>query len=191
MKPYRSVSHSASPPRPPPLGTHPMITTSPLVGAPLGPTLFRLAVPGVIGALLFSMPGLVEAHFLKSSGADALAAVALVYPLIILSAMFSAGAIGGAVSGLTARAVGAGDSADVGAGGAVRATLVSLRERQRHRSGRGPALRNPGVSRDHRLLAREHAVFGDARQRRHGAPGLRGGHSARVLQRVGVVDHPA
>ena len=102
-----------------------MITTSPLVGAPLGPTLFRLAVPGVIGALLFSMPGLVEAHFLKSSGADALAAVALVYPLIILSAMFSAGAIGGAVSGLTARAVGAGDKAQASSV-LVCAVLISL-----------------------------------------------------------------
>lgn len=86
-----------------------MNKTSPLVGAPLGATMFRLAVPGVIGALLFSMPGLIEATFLKSSGANALAAVALVYPLIILAAMFSAGAIGGAVSGLTARALGAGD----------------------------------------------------------------------------------
>lgn len=86
-----------------------MNKASPLVGAPLAPTMFRLAVPGVIGALLFSTPGLIEASFLRASGADALAAVALVYPLIILAAMFSAGAIGGAVSGLTARAVGAGD----------------------------------------------------------------------------------
>lgn len=77
--------------------------------------MFRLAIPGVIGALLFSLPGLIEASFLKSSGADALAAVALVYPLIILAAMFSAGAIGGAVSGLTARAIGAGDDKEASA----------------------------------------------------------------------------
>lgn len=86
-----------------------MSQTSTLVGAPLGPTMVRLAIPGVIGALLFSLTGLIEARFLRSSGADALAAVALVYPLVILAAMFSAGAIGGAVSGLTARAIGAGD----------------------------------------------------------------------------------
>lgn len=86
-----------------------MTNSSPLVGAPLGPTMFRLAVPGVIGALLTSSPGLVEAAFLKTSGADALAAVALVYPLVILAGMFSAGAFGGAVSGFTARAVGAGN----------------------------------------------------------------------------------
>ena len=102
-----------------------MSQTSPLVGAPLGPTMFRLAVPGVIGALLFSMPGLIEASFLKASGADALAAVALVYPLIILAAMFSAGAIGGAVSGLTARAIGAGDYEEASAV-LVCAVLISV-----------------------------------------------------------------
>ncbi len=92
-----------------------MSQQSTLVGAPLGPTMFRLAIPGVVGALLFSLPALIEASFLKNSGADALAAVALVYPLIILAAMFSAGAIGGAVSGLTARAIGAGDDREASA----------------------------------------------------------------------------
>ncbi len=86
-----------------------MTNTSALVGAPLLSTMTRLAVPGVIGALLFSTLGLIEASFLRHTGTDALAAIALVFPLIILCAMFSAGAIGGAVSGRTARAIGAGD----------------------------------------------------------------------------------
>lgn len=81
-----------------------------LVGTPLGPTMLRLAIPGVIGALLFSALGLIEAAYLRAAGADALAAVAVVFPLVMLSAMFSAGAIGGAVSGRTARAIGAGDA---------------------------------------------------------------------------------
>lgn len=102
-----------------------MSQQSPLVGAPFGPTMIRLAIPGVIGALLFSLPGLIEASFLKNSGADALAAVALVYPLTILAAMFSAGAIGGAVSGLTARAIGAGDSREASAV-LVCAVLISI-----------------------------------------------------------------
>ncbi len=102
-----------------------MSQTSPLVGAPLASTMFRLAVPGVIGALLFSSPGLVEASFLKAAGADALAAVALVFPLVILAAMFSAGAIGGAVSGLTARAIGAGDYKEASAV-LVCAVLISI-----------------------------------------------------------------
>lgn len=102
-----------------------MIKTSPLVGAPLASTLFRLAVPGVVGALLFSGLGLVEATFVKSAGADALAAVALVFPLIILAAMFSAGAIGGAVSGRTARAIGAGNEQEASAV-LVCAVVISL-----------------------------------------------------------------
>ena len=67
-------------------------------------------MPGVIGALLTSLPGLFEAAFLKEAGAEALAAAALVYPLVILSGMFSAGAFGGAVSGFIARAIGSGDA---------------------------------------------------------------------------------
>lgn len=110
---------------------------SPLVGAPLAPTMFKLAVPGVIGALLFSALSMAEAGFLKNAGVDALAAVAVVFPLIMLAAMFSAGAIGGAVSGLTARAIGAGDHQEASAvlvcavilsflGGALLWLLVSL-----------------------------------------------------------------
>jgi len=99
--------------------------TSPLVGAPLARTMFKLAVPGVIGSLLFSSVGLVEATYLKHAGADALAAVAVVFPLVILAAMFSAGAMGGAISGFTARAVGAGDS-DQASAVLVCAVLISL-----------------------------------------------------------------
>ena len=86
-----------------------MTQASSLVGAPPGSTMLKLAVPGVVGALLFSGPGLLETVYLRHAGADALAAVAMVFPLIMLAMMFAAGAIGGAVSGRTARAIGAGD----------------------------------------------------------------------------------
>ncbi|MDA0953860.1 MAG: MATE family efflux transporter [Proteobacteria bacterium] len=102
-----------------------MVSQSPLIGAPLGPTMLRLGIPGIIGALLTSLPGLVEATFLKSSGSEALAAVALVYPLVILAGMFSAGAFGGAVSGFVARALGAGDHAQAN-GVLVCAVLISI-----------------------------------------------------------------
>ncbi len=102
-----------------------MDQSSPLVGAPLASTMFRLAVPGVIGALLFSGLGLAEAGFLKSAGADALASVAIVFPLVILAGMFSAGAIGGAISGFTARALGAGDH-EQAASVLVSAVIISI-----------------------------------------------------------------
>ena len=83
---------------------------SPLVGAPLAPTMLRLAIPGVIGALIFTLLNTVEASYLQKIGTDALAGVALMFPLIMLAMMFSAGAIGGAVSGHIARALGGGDN---------------------------------------------------------------------------------
>ena len=102
-----------------------MSQSSPLIDAPLAPTMFRLAVPGVVGALLTSLPSLIEANFLKESGAQALASVALVYPLVILCGMFSAGAFGGAVSGFVARALGAGNQ-DEASAVLVCAVLISL-----------------------------------------------------------------
>ena len=57
---------------------------SPLVGAPLLPTLTRLAVPGIIGSMLQMALIVVEAIFLSRAGTLALAAVATVFPLIML-----------------------------------------------------------------------------------------------------------
>lgn len=71
--------------------------------------MFKLGLPGVIGALIFSMLGMIEAWFVSQYGTETIAAVALVFPLIMLAAMLSAGAVGGAVSGATARALGSGD----------------------------------------------------------------------------------
>ena len=82
---------------------------SPLVGAPLLPTMMRLAVPGVLGAMIQMLLIVVEAWFLSRAGTTALAAVATVFPLVMLANMLSAGAIGGATSGAVARALGAAD----------------------------------------------------------------------------------
>ena len=62
-----------------------------------------------MGASIQSLLPVVEAWYLSSAGTIALAAVAIVFPLIMLANMFSAGAIGGATSGAVARALGAGD----------------------------------------------------------------------------------
>ena len=71
----------------------------------------RLAVPSMIGALMQSGLPVVEGWWVGTLGAEALASVALVFPLFMLANMLSAGAIGGAVAGATARAVGAEDHA--------------------------------------------------------------------------------
>lgn len=74
------------------------------------PTLMRLAVPATLGALIQSAIFFFEAGFIARAGADALAGVALAFPVMMLTMMLSAGAVGGAVAGATARALGARDA---------------------------------------------------------------------------------
>ena len=85
---------------------------------PIVKPLLRMAVPSMVGAVILSAVPIVEGWFVGALGAGALASVALVFPLYMLSNMISAGAIGGAVAGATARALGSGDEA------AVRAILL-------------------------------------------------------------------
>ena len=73
------------------------------------PTLLALAWPNVLASLIQSLMIVVDGWYAGSIGTEALAAVALVFPLFMLTMMLSAGAIGGAVTGAMARANGAGD----------------------------------------------------------------------------------
>ena len=52
--------------------------------------------------------GLIETYFVAKLGTDALAGVALVFPVLMLMQMMSAGAMGGGISSAVARALGAG-----------------------------------------------------------------------------------
>ena len=58
--------------------------------------------------------GLIETYFIGKLGTDALAGVALVFPVVMLMQMMSGGAMGGGISSAVARALGAGrrDDAD-------------------------------------------------------------------------------
>jgi len=93
-----------------------------ILEAPIGPTLARLSLPPMLGALIQVTISVVEGAVLGRLGTEALAGAALVFPLFMLTTMLSAGAIGGAVSGAMARASGAGDAAQVDR--VVRAALV-------------------------------------------------------------------
>jgi len=81
-------------------------SSNPLVTAPLGRSLARLAAPGLLGVILQSVVSVSEAWYLGGIGKTALAGVALVFPIYMLNTMLSAGSIGGAVSGAIARACG-------------------------------------------------------------------------------------
>ncbi len=86
--------------------------TRSLIEGPIAATLIRLAAPNMLVMLAQSSVGLVETYFVGKLGTDALAGVALVFPLLMLMQMMSAGAMGGGISSAIARALGAGRRAD-------------------------------------------------------------------------------
>lgn len=85
-----------------------------LLEAPIVPTLLRLAAPNVVVMVAQAAVGLIETYFVGKLGLDALAGMALVFPIVMLMQMTSAGAMGGGIASSIARALGAGrrDDAD-------------------------------------------------------------------------------
>ena len=82
--------------------------TERLLKAPIVPTLLRLAAPGVLLMIFQSAISITDAYFVGQLGTAPLAGLALVFPLIMLLQMTSAGAMGGGVASAIARALGAG-----------------------------------------------------------------------------------
>ena len=78
--------------------------TRALIEGPIAATLIRLAAPNVLVMLAQTSVGLVETYFVGKLGTDALAGVALVFPVVMLMQMRSAGAMGGGMSSAIARA---------------------------------------------------------------------------------------
>ncbi len=99
--------------------------TSRLLEAPILPLLLRLSAPNVAVMLVQSSLGLIETYFIGRLGTDALAGVALVFPLVMLMQMMSAGAMGGGISSAVARALGAGQRAEADAL-ALHALVIAL-----------------------------------------------------------------
>jgi putative MATE family efflux protein len=82
--------------------------TQVLLEAPIGSTLLRLALPNVIVMVVQSCIGLIETYFVAKLGTDALAGISLVFPVLMLVQMVSAGAMGGGILSAIARALGSG-----------------------------------------------------------------------------------
>lgn len=81
------------------------------LSAPILPTLARLSAPGVLLVLFQSLVSVGDTYFVGRLGTVPLAGLALVFPLLMLLQMTSAGAMGGGVSSAIARALGAGNPA--------------------------------------------------------------------------------
>ncbi|WP_246702500.1 MATE family efflux transporter [Starkeya sp. ORNL1] len=85
-----------------------------LLEAPPLVVLLRLAWPNILVMMAHSATGLVELWYVAHLGVEALTAMALVTPVLILMQNMSQGAMGGGISSAIARALGAGqrDKAD-------------------------------------------------------------------------------
>ena len=83
-----------------------------LLEAPIARTLLRLAAPNVLVMVAQAAGGLIETYFVGQLGTDALAGMALAFPLVMLMQMTSAGAMGGGIASAIARALGARRRAD-------------------------------------------------------------------------------
>jgi putative MATE family efflux protein len=86
-----------------------------LLEAPITMTLLKLAAPNVVVMVAQASVGLIETYFIGKLGTDALAGVALVFPVVMLMQMMSGGAMGGGISSAVARALGAGRRNDADA----------------------------------------------------------------------------
>jgi len=82
---------------------------SPLLTAPLGRTIIRLAAPNMIAMVVTMITLIAEAWYVGQLGTTALAGLALAFPMMMLLKTLSGGSIGGTVTGAVARRLGAGD----------------------------------------------------------------------------------
>jgi Na+-driven multidrug efflux pump len=80
-----------------------------LLTSPILPTLLKLAIPNTIAMFGTALVAVAETSYIGRLGTVPLAAIALVFPFIMLTQMMSAGAMGGGVSSAISRALGAGN----------------------------------------------------------------------------------
>jgi putative MATE family efflux protein len=99
----RAMAHETIAPPPKPV--------SPLLSGPILPTLLRLTLPNLLAMLVTALVAIAETSYVGILGTTQLAAIALVFPMVMLMQMLSAGAMGGGVSSAISRALGAGDEA--------------------------------------------------------------------------------
>ena len=86
-----------------------------ILNGPILRTLFRLAWPTMAVLLAQTSVNIAEAYYVGRLGTDALAGVALVFPVYMLMTMMSAGGFGSGVASAIARAIGAGRQHDADA----------------------------------------------------------------------------
>ena len=170
-----------------------------LLQDPVVPMLLRMAWPNILIMLAQASTGLIETFWVARLGTDALAGMALVFPVVMLMQMISAGAMGGGISSAIARALGRGrrDDADALVLHAVVINVVLGLVFSAHHAGVRPA-DLPGAGRDGRRarsgtplfergVRRQRAAVGDERAgQRHPRHRQHAGAGDRDLRRRGL-----
>ena len=90
-------------------------TRAAILNGTILPTLVKLALPTMVVLLAQTAVNIAEAYYVGFLGTDALAGVAMVFPVFMLMTMMSNGGIGSGVASAVARAVGAGRKEDADA----------------------------------------------------------------------------
>jgi putative MATE family efflux protein len=94
---------------PPPLPRLDASAKNPLLDGRILPTLLKLSAPNVVALSAGTCVAIAETSYIGRLGTEPLAAMALVFPLVILTMTMSGGAMGGGVASAIARSLGAGD----------------------------------------------------------------------------------
>lgn len=82
-----------------------------LTTAPILPTLWRLSLPNMFAMVATALVSVAETVYVGLLGTAPLAGMALVFPLVMLQQMLSAGSMGGGIASAVSRALGAGQQA--------------------------------------------------------------------------------
>src|SRR6266436_344146 len=90
-------------------------TRAALLTGPILPTLLKLALPTMVVLVAQTAVNIAEAYYVGFLGTQALAGVALVFPVFMLMMMMSNGGLGSGVASAVARATGAGHKHDADA----------------------------------------------------------------------------
>jgi putative MATE family efflux protein len=107
-----------------PLDAPPLsVSTNSLLTSPILPTLLGLALPNMIAMFGSTLVAVAETSYIGRLGTEPLAAIALVFPFVMLTQMMSAGAMGGGVSSAISRALGA-EKRDRAAALALHAAII-------------------------------------------------------------------
>ena len=85
------------------------VPTNSLLTLPILPTLLKLTLPNAVAMVGTTLVAVAETSYIGRLGIEPLAAIALVFPFVMLTQRMSAGAMGGGVSSAISRALGAGD----------------------------------------------------------------------------------